>query len=131
MNRIARIVAVAYTLAILLAALGPHCDWMFPNAQAATAQLASMHHGENHADHHEPAKKSDRDCAAMEMAKSIGPVPAALTVATPDISIAAAVLPAPPLFNAPAIIDAVQPRGPPRTSGGFAAVFASNHRLLI
>ena len=131
MKRVARMVVAAYALGILVASLAPHCDWMFPPAQAAAASSAHTQHSADHSDHGTPAKKSDRDCAAMEMAKSVGPLPAVLTIAAPDVTMAAAILPQPPAFDAPVIVDAVQPRGPPRTSGGFAAVFASNHRLLI
>lgn len=128
MNFLARTLVVAYTLAILLAGLGPHCAWMFSSAQAATVQATN---GDDHADHTGPSETPDRDCAAMEMAKSLGPVTAVFAIATPDFTVASAVLPEQRLFNAPEIVDAVQPRGPPRTSGGFAAIFASNHRLLI
>jgi hypothetical protein len=124
-------VVAAYGLAILVAGLAPHCDWMFPSAQAATAHSAHAEHDANATDHTAPAKNSERDCAAMEMAKSVGPLPAILSIATPDATIAAALLPEPPAFDAPTVIDAVQPRGPPQTIGGFAAVFASNHRLLL
>jgi hypothetical protein len=130
-KRLARIVVAAYALAILVAGMAPHCDWMFASAQAATANSGHAEHDANSTDHTTPAKKSERDCAAMEMAKSVGPLPAVLTIASPDVTIAAAVVPETPTFDAPVIVDAVQPRGPPRTGGGFAAVFAANHRLLI
>jgi hypothetical protein len=130
-KRVARIVVAAYVLAILVASLAPHCDWMFLSAQAATAHTTHAEHDANAADHHAPAKKSERDCAAMEMAKSVGPLPAMLVVASPEVTIIAAALPEPLAFRAPTLGDAAQPRGPPRTSGGFAAIFASNHRLLI
>lgn len=131
-KRLARMVVAAYALAILIAGLGPHCDWMFPSAQAANVQTDhSSHASAKHSDHSAPAKKSERDCAAMEMAKSVGPLPGVLTIASPDMWIATAVLPEPVRIHAPAIITTVEPRGPPRTTGGFAAIFASNHRLLI
>lgn len=128
MNLLARTLVVAYTLAILLAGLGPHCAWMFSSAQAATVQVTN---GDEHADHTGPSKTPDRDCAAMKMAQSLGPVTVVFAIASPDFSTAAGVLPEQPRFDGPEIIGAVQPRGPPRTSGGFAAIFASNHRLMI
>lgn len=131
MRRTATIAVIAYALAILVAGLGPHCDWMFPSAEAAPVASAHAAHGGNHA---APAPLNEppaQDCASMEMSKSAGPLPAALIVATPDITAHAAVLPDEPISAGPSPAKILQARGPPRSRGGFAAVFATNHRLLI
>lgn len=131
MRRVAAIAAIAYALAILVAGLGPHCDWMFPSAQAAPVASAHAAHEGNHLAPTPLNEPPAQDCASMEMAKSAGPLPAALIVAAPDVMVLAAVLPDEPVAAGPSPAKILQARGPPRSRGGFAAVFATNHRLLI
>lgn len=131
MRRIAAIAVMAYALAIIVAGIGPHCDWMFPSAQAAPLVSAHAAHGGDHAVPVPSNEPPAQDCASMEMSKSTGPLPAAIFVATPDISASAAVLPDMPVSASPSPAKMLQARAPPRSRDGFAAVFASNHRLLI
>lgn len=125
----ARTLAAIYALAILVAGLSPHCGWMFARAEAA-AVAAPAHHHAGHAQK-APDKAPARECAAMELAKLVGPVPAIPGVAAPD---AVATLPSVPALE-PRLAVPVRTiqaaRGPPRTAGGFAAAYARNHRLLI
>lgn len=124
-----RIMAAAYALAIVFAGLAQHCDWMFATGKA---QAAVVHHGgDSHRGHHMPAKPAEPDCAAMALAKAVGNVPHSFGVAAPDIVTLHALPAEPVLLAGPVRALATHPRGPPRGGGGFAAVYASNHRLLI
>ncbi|MCC6920135.1 MAG: hypothetical protein IT548_13105 [Alphaproteobacteria bacterium] len=129
MTRTARILAAVYALAILVAGLGPHCGLMFARADTAVAAAADRH--DCHRGHAAKDRSPDRICAAMEMAKLAGPLPAVLGFSAPGV--VAILPPMPALQPAAAITPAAVPsaRGPPPAGEGFAAVFARNHRLLI
>lgn len=132
MTRIAPIAATIYALAILVASLAPHCDWMFPVESAPQVYAAASEHGTHATDHGSSRPKPERDCASMEMAKSVAPLPAVLALAAPDV-VAMPVLAVPLQHGvaSPQLMVLALPRAPPRTIDGFAAVFAANHRLLI
>jgi hypothetical protein len=92
---------------------------------------AALSHHRDDDDHHAPP--SEQDCAAMTLAKSVAPVtpkavaPAPLEMPMPAGPDATTLLQPPRLAGVSA-----RPRGPPpRNCGGFPAIFARNHRLLI
>lgn len=130
MKLTARIAVTAYALAIVLASIAPHCAWMFASTVAASAPMAShSEHTMAHSDGDQHAP--DGECASMAMAKSVGPLPATIALIAPDNVSVLAIMPTPAKVLVVQLTQAPRPRGPPRTSSGFASIFASNHRLLI
>lgn len=67
----------------------------------------------------------------MEIAKSVAPLPVILALGAPDVVALPALATPQQSLASPQVIALALPRAPPRTIGGFAAVFAANHRLLI
>ena len=126
----ARMTVFAYVLAIVVASMAPHCDAMFSApVQAQTVADDCDHDNTGESDKPETSK---RECASMAMAKSVGPLPGASFdfIRTSVAVSAVSILQGSPLTLEPAAVAA--PRGPPPSSqGGFASIFASNHRLLI
>ncbi len=133
MKHWARMAAAAYAFAILLASAAPHCAAMFGTAEAATpmAHLPEAHHGMGHEGHGAPAKAPAPDCAAMELAKYAGPVPVFLNPPAPDVVALPPMAELLPVLAAPSPVAGALPRGPPRTAGGYAAIFAITHRLTL
>jgi hypothetical protein len=133
MKHWARMAAAAYAFAILLASAAPHCAAMFGAAQAATpaAHTGDAHHAMGHEGHDLPAKAPAPDCAAMELANYAGPLPIVLTPPVPDVMALPPTDEALPVLAAPSTVEGALPRGPPRTAGGYAAIFAITHRLTL
>jgi hypothetical protein len=133
MKHWARMAAAAYAFAILLASAGPHCAAMFGTAQAATPAVHSpdAHHGMAHEGHETPGETPAPDCAAMELAKHAGQLPVVLTPPAPDVVALPPMDEAFPGLAAPSSVEGALPRGPPRTAGGYAAIFAITHRLTL
>lgn len=126
----ARIVVSAYVLAIMVASLAPHCAAMFQAVAHTQVSVEDCEHAD--AGESDAGQSSEGECASMAMAKSMGPLPNAQVDIAP---LSASIGPVAILPDAlPAIVrtEIVPPRGPPPlVQGGFASVFASNHRLLI
>lgn len=130
MKQFARIAVFTYLLSIMVASVAPHCQAMFdvaPVAAAANASEDCDHDSRAVSGHDKPAQ----ECAAMELAKSIGPLPVASPLAIPSSTNLEPVI-------IPELVFVKQPdaqpfasRAPPWKRDGFATVFASNHRLLI
>jgi len=129
-KRVARTLAAVYALAIILAGLAPHCDWLVPGAQAAPAPIAASghdHHGTNDA-----GKKTGGECPPMKLAKTVAPPLSDFVLAAPQLATLPLGLSLAALVPQGTASHRAAPRGPPvRTRGGFAAVYAGNHRLLI